>query len=209
MERWIFLASVCLAITVVQGQQAYNGAPVNPQEALKIHQLQLLQHKKQEQRHLLEEQNIYAGKFSSQQQPQIRQQYVPQQQYQPQSFQAPQQQQYLLQEQQYQQPREPARPQNYHPPALVHSVNIGANLRGDYDFVYDTGKSSLGQSFRKETRLPDGTVKGAYGYLDKEGRQRIVRYTAGKEGFKAEGDVGPDGIPAGTAPGPAPRPVHH
>lgn len=95
---------------------------------------------------------------------------------------------------------------DYHPPAPVHYVNIGANLAGDYKFGYDTGKGPLGQSFREETRLPDGTVKGAYGILDEQGRQRIIRYTAGKNGFTAEGDVGPNGAP-GVAPGPAPQPV--
>ncbi|GFX25932.1 uncharacterized protein TNCV_2899561 [Trichonephila clavipes] len=95
-------------------------------------------------------------------------------------------------------------PRNYHPPAPVHYVNIGTDLAGDYKFGYDTGKGPLGQSFREETRLPDGTVKGAYGILDEQGRQRIIRYTAGKSGFVAEGD----GLgPAGVAPGPAPQPV--
>ncbi|GIY22549.1 hypothetical protein CDAR_269901 [Caerostris darwini] len=95
-------------------------------------------------------------------------------------------------------------PRNYHPPAPVHYVNIGTDLAGDYKFGYDTGKGPLGQSFREETRLPDGTVKGAYGILDESGRQRIIRYTAGKGGFMAEGD----GLgPAGVAPGPAPQPV--
>ncbi|KFM82788.1 hypothetical protein X975_14434, partial [Stegodyphus mimosarum] len=97
-------------------------------------------------------------------------------------------------------------PRNYHPPAPVHYVNIGADLAGDYKFGYDTGKGPLGQSFREETRLPDGTVKGAYGILDEQGRQRIIRYTAGKGGFTAEGDIGPNGAP-GVAPGPAPQPV--
>uniref|UniRef100_A0A061QLL3 Putative cuticular protein n=1 Tax=Cupiennius salei TaxID=6928 RepID=A0A061QLL3_CUPSA len=97
-------------------------------------------------------------------------------------------------------------PRNYHPPAPVHYVNIGTDLAGDYKFGYDTGKGPLGQSFREETRLPDGTVKGAYGILDEQGRQRIIRYTAGKAGFTAEGDVGPNGGP-GVAPGPAPQPV--
>ena len=95
---------------------------------------------------------------------------------------------------------------DYHPPAPVHYVNIGQDLAGDYKFGYDTGKGPLGQSFREETRLPDGTVKGAYGILDASGKQRIIRYTAGKNGFTAEGDVGPNGAP-GVAPGPAPQPV--
>ncbi len=55
-------------------------------------------------------------------------------------------------------------------------------------FGYDTGKGPTGQSFREESRLPDGTVRGAYGYVDANGQQRIVKYTAGKEGFKVEGD---------------------
>jgi hypothetical protein len=74
------------------------------------------------------------------------------------------------------------------PPAQIHYVNIGADLAGDYKFGYDTGKGPTGQSFREESRLPDGTVRGAYGYVDANGQQRIVKYTAGKEGFKVEGD---------------------
>jgi len=93
-----------------------------------------------------------------------------------------------------------------HPPAQVHYVNIGPELQGDYKFGYDTGKGPSGQSFREEIRLPDGTVKGAYGYVDADGKQRIVRYTAGKEGFKVEGDMAaPDQGPA--RPAPAQRPV--
>ncbi|XP_015908321.1 uncharacterized protein [Parasteatoda tepidariorum] len=69
-------------------------------------------------------------------------------------------------------------------PASVHYVNIGTELAGDYKFGYDTGKGDDGQSFREETRLPDGTVQGAYGYVDEAGVQRIVKYTAGKDGFK-------------------------
>lgn len=100
-----------------------------------------------------------------------------------------------------------SRPRDYHPPAPVHYVNIGTELAGDYKFGYDTGKGPLGQSFREETRLPDGSVKGAYGILDAQGRQRIIRYTAGKDGFFAEGDVGPEGAPKDRYPGPAPQPA--
>lgn len=99
------------------------------------------------------------------------------------------------------------RSRQLHPAAPVHYVNIGTELAGDYKFGYDTGKGPLGQSFREETRLPDGTVKGAYGILDAQGRQRIIRYTAGKDGFTAEGDVGPEGAPKATYPGPAPQPA--
>ncbi|XP_023240417.1 DNA-binding protein K10-like [Centruroides sculpturatus] len=113
-----------------------------------------------------------------------------------------QQQQYTPSQQQFNLPER----RNLHPPAPVHYVNIGQQLQGDYKFGYDTGKGPLGQSFREETRLPDGTVKGAYGYVDAEGRQRIIKYSAGETGFTAEGDLGAHGA-KGVAPGPAPQPV--
>ncbi|GBM01111.1 hypothetical protein AVEN_136656-1 [Araneus ventricosus] len=96
-----------------------------------------------------------------------------------------------------------------HKPASVHYVNIGEELAGDYKFGYDTGKGNDGQSFREETRLPDGTVRGAYGYVDESGQQRIVKYTAGKDGFKVEGDGASEAVsraaPSRPAPQPAPR----
>ncbi|KAH9425243.1 hypothetical protein DERP_014680 [Dermatophagoides pteronyssinus] len=105
-------------------------------------------------------------------------------------------------------------PKPYYPPAQVHYVNIGEDLAGDYKFGYDTGKNGAGQSFREESRLPDGTVKGAYGYIDAEGKQRIVKYSAGIEGFKVESDEEAPGQPTGTAARnaspqghPAPAPV--
>ena len=69
-------------------------------------------------------------------------------------------------------------------------------------FGYDTGKNDGGQSFREESRLPDGTVKGAYGYIDAEGKQRIVKYTAGIEGFKVESD---EAAPGSASAQPASR----
>ena len=88
----------------------------------------------------------------------------------------------------------------FHPPAQVHYVNIGQNLAGDYkvrnchlkifnriinfQFGYDTGKGPAGQSFREEVRQPDGSVRGAYGYIDANGKMRIVKYSAGKEGYQ-------------------------
>lgn len=92
-------------------------------------------------------------------------------------------------------------------PAPVHYVNIGAELAGDYKFGYDTGKGDNGgQSFREETRLPDGTVQGAYGYVDETGKQRIVKYTAGKEGFKVVSDAGSGEDKKPTQSNPKPRP---
>ncbi|XP_029842447.2 trithorax group protein osa isoform X1 [Ixodes scapularis] len=85
--------------------------------------------------------------------------------------------------------------------APLHYVSIGTKLEGDYKFGYDTGKGKdKSGSFREETRLPDGTVKGSYGFIDASGRQRIIKYTAGKEGFKAEGDIYQEGAPKDTIP---------
>jgi len=56
-------------------------------------------------------------------------------------------------------------------------------------FGYQTGApGSKDNSFREETRLPDGTVKGAYGYIDTNGQQTIIKYTAGKHGFTIDND---------------------
>ncbi|GFR06855.1 cuticle protein 6 [Trichonephila clavata] len=65
--------------------------------------------------------------------------------------------------------------------APLHYVNIGAQLQGDYKFGYNTGNDG---SFREETRNPDGSVSGAYGYIDASGKQKIIRYTAGKDGSR-------------------------
>ncbi|XP_076318377.1 uncharacterized protein LOC143229651 [Tachypleus tridentatus] len=191
-----------------QEQDALRGnfQPTNQQ----VYQQQTLQaaHQPQDQQeYYLQQQNYQQQTLQAAHQSQdLQEYYLQQQNYQQQTLQAahqPQdQQEYYLQQQNYQQqalepdlqPQKLAAPMNYHPPALVHKVNIGPKLQGDYDFTYDTGKGPLGQSFRTETRLPDGTVKGSYGYLDSDGRQRIVKYIAGKGGFVAEGDVGPDDV---------------
>ncbi len=73
-------------------------------------------------------------------------------------------------------------------------------------FGYNTGSGKNG-SFREETRNPDGSVQGQYGYVDADGKQRIVKYTAGVEGFKILGNEEQGGQPAAPqqqAPRPAP-----
>ncbi|XP_054722578.1 endocuticle structural glycoprotein SgAbd-8-like [Uloborus diversus] len=106
-------------------------------------------------------------------------------------------------------PPQPYQPQQQHQQnsngAPVHYVSIGQQLQGDYKFGYNTGNDG---SFREETRNPDGSVSGAYGYIDASGKQKIIRYTAGKDGFKAEGDDIPKAPPAPqpTAPQPAYQP---
>lgn len=53
-----------------------------------------------------------------------------------------------------------------YPAAPLHYVQIGPQLTGDYKFGYDTGKGPLGQSFREEIRLADGTISGKLSYKD-------------------------------------------
>ncbi|CAN7985284.1 unnamed protein product, partial [Ixodes hexagonus] len=90
----------------------------------------------------------------------------------------------LYQQPQRERPRAAAHQSPYfYPPAPVHYVNIGEKLDGDYKFGYDTGSGPAGQSYREEFRLPDGSVKGSYGYIDSRGHMRKVHYTAGKSGF--------------------------
>ncbi|XP_022249220.1 uncharacterized protein LOC111087306 [Limulus polyphemus] len=219
MERLVILICVCFVTTTAQNtlyqgpgsqhfnpdfiaalqhqarpvaarSRHYNAVSNSLHQDLKIHQLQLQQHEQEVQRHLQQENEAIRGNFQPTNQ-QVYQQQALTAAHQPQD-----QQEYYLEQQQAlkdaHQPQELDTPKNYHPPALVHKVNIGPKLQGDYDFVYDTGKGPFGQSFRTETRLPDGTVKGSYGYIDSDGRQRTVNYIAGKGGFVAEGDVGPD-----------------
>jgi hypothetical protein len=138
--------------------------------------------------------------------PAVAQQLAPQQQQQPQFIpqRAPQQHQQQQQQPHFNQQatqRQPAplpnqpEPQNLSP-AKVHFANMG-QTPGDYQFGYHTGQdNSKDNSFREEMRLPDGTVKGSYGYIDANGKQRIIKYTAGKNGFQVEGDIHPDQDPS-------------
>ncbi|KAK8775264.1 hypothetical protein V5799_031394 [Amblyomma americanum] len=71
----------------------------------------------------------------------------------------------------------------YYPPAPVHYVSIGERLDGEYRFGYDSGNGPAGQSYRQEFRLPDGSIRGSYGYVDSRGHMRKVHYSAGQRGF--------------------------
>ncbi|XP_068630737.1 uncharacterized protein [Battus philenor] len=61
-----------------------------------------------------------------------------------------------------------------------------------YQFGYDTGKGKNRQ-FRYEERDNDGHVRGHYGYMDRNGKLRVVNYDADPEhGFRAEVPVEKD-----------------
>ncbi|XP_076365412.1 uncharacterized protein LOC143254321 [Tachypleus tridentatus] len=57
------------------------------------------------------------------------------------------------------------------------------------NFMYSTGDE--GAHTRDEMRS-GATVSGKYSYIDANGDLREVRYTAGPEGFKPEGDISVD-----------------
>ncbi|CAK1553584.1 unnamed protein product [Leptosia nina] len=65
----------------------------------------------------------------------------------------------------------------------------GMNGPHSYQFGYDTGKGKNRQ-FRYEERDNDGHVRGHYGYMDKNGKLRVVKYDADpKLGFRADPPV--------------------
>ncbi|GJQ81576.1 hypothetical protein Trydic_g9951 [Trypoxylus dichotomus] len=103
--------------------------------------------------------------------------------------------------------------------------------RHNEDGSYTYGYEGADGSFKIETKLPTGEVKGKYGYVDDTGKVRVVEYGATKYGFEPAGEgitVAPptlvdettnkDGSvkpeytaeyydpPAEPAPRPAPRP---
>ncbi|XP_015787728.1 uncharacterized protein LOC107364801 isoform X2 [Tetranychus urticae] len=87
-------------------------------------------------------------------------------------------------------------PSPYH---FVLGTSNGINGTSTYNFGYDTrdhpGGSGSGavdngpRLMREETRLPDGTVIGRYGYTDPFGVFRQVKYVAGSTGYYAYEDV--------------------
>lgn len=61
-----------------------------------------------------------------------------------------------------------------------------------YAFRYSTGGDGPAQIWREERKQPDGTIIGKYGYIDPNGEERVVEYTASPTQFLASGDIGPD-----------------
>ncbi|XP_054710082.1 adult-specific rigid cuticular protein 12.6-like [Uloborus diversus] len=77
------------------------------------------------------------------------------------------------------------------------AANMGMSLHGNaYNFGYATGDA--GGHSRAESGS-GGAVAGSYSYIDANGDQRTVHYTAGPDGFKASGDTGVDRKTAAAA----------
>ncbi|CAK1604095.1 unnamed protein product [Parnassius mnemosyne] len=91
--------------------------------------------------------------------------------------------------------QEPQRPVEYAlPPAGERTEFRMHGMKGphSYQFGFDTGKGKNRQ-FRYEERDNDGHVRGHYGYMDRNGKLRVVNYDADPEhGFRAEAPVEKD-----------------
>ncbi|PSN38551.1 hypothetical protein C0J52_14812 [Blattella germanica] len=90
------------------------------------------------------------------------------------------------------------------PAILMHKQSLTQDGSFNYAFAADNGLQ------QGETISPDGTRRGAYTYVDPNGKKITVKYTAGKDGFRVEGDHLPKApAPVAAAPAPAhvPAPV--
>lgn len=69
------------------------------------------------------------------------------------------------------------------PIAILKQIN-----RHNEDGSYTYGYEGADGSFKIETKLATGEVKGKYGYVDETGKVRIVEYGANKYGFQPSGE---------------------
>ncbi|KAL1488011.1 hypothetical protein ABEB36_015388 [Hypothenemus hampei] len=69
------------------------------------------------------------------------------------------------------------------PVAIIKQID-----RHNEDGSYTYGYESADGSFKIETKLPTGEVKGKYGYVDDVGKVRVIEYGATKHGFAPAGE---------------------
>ncbi|XP_026825644.1 pupal cuticle protein 27-like [Ooceraea biroi] len=80
--------------------------------------------------------------------------------------------------------RQAAAPANAKPPvAILKQIN-----RHNEDGSYTYGFEGADGSFKIETKLPTGDVRGKYGFVDDTGKVRIVEYGANQYGFQPAGE---------------------
>lgn len=81
--------------------------------------------------------------------------------------------------------RQSAAPENPKPTpvAILKQIN-----RHNEDGSYTYGFEGADGSFKIETKLPTGDVKGKYGFVDDTGKVRIVEYGANQYGFQPAGE---------------------
>lgn len=69
------------------------------------------------------------------------------------------------------------------PVAILKQIN-----RHNEDGSYTYGFEGADGSFKIETKLPTGDVRGKYGFIDDTGKVRVVEYGANQYGFQPVGD---------------------
>ncbi|KAK0174998.1 hypothetical protein PV327_008783 [Microctonus hyperodae] len=69
------------------------------------------------------------------------------------------------------------------PVAILKQINRH-NEDGSYTYGFEGGDGS----FKIETKLPNGEVKGKYGFVDDAGKVRVVEYGANQNGFQPAGE---------------------
>ncbi|XP_076672306.1 cuticular protein 97Ea isoform X2 [Andrena cerasifolii] len=69
------------------------------------------------------------------------------------------------------------------PVAILKQINRH-NEDGSYTYGFEGGDGS----FKIETKLPNGEVKGKYGFVDDTGKVRVVEYGANQYGFQPAGE---------------------
>lgn len=79
-------------------------------------------------------------------------------------------------------PKEPEKPKPT-PVAILKQIN-----RHNEDGSYTYGFEGADGSFKIETKLPTGDVKGKYGFVDDSGKVRVVEYGANQYGFQPAGE---------------------
>ena len=79
-------------------------------------------------------------------------------------------------------PKEPEKPKPT-PVAILKQIN-----RHNEDGSYTYGFEGADGSFKIETKLPGGDVKGKYGFVDDSGKVRVVEYGANQYGFQPAGE---------------------
>ncbi|XP_076365186.1 uncharacterized protein LOC143254233 isoform X2 [Tachypleus tridentatus] len=82
------------------------------------------------------------------------------------------------------------------PPASVPELSAPPS---PFSFMYTAG-AGTGSSSRSESGDETGNVKGSYSLKDEDGRQRIVKYTAGLDGFMAKIQSNEPGVEPGSNP---------
>ena len=103
--------------------------------------------------------------------------------------------------QQQQQPVYRDQPQQPLPVILSHKQALGQDGSFRYQFAADNGLQ------QGESIAPDGTRTGQYSYVDPDGQKIMIKYVAGKDGFRVlEGDHLPRAPQAPQVPAPAAQP---